>query len=146
MTVSREQTFLDLGLLVAQAWSGVDGVANFAQQLEAQQAQLGLCSQRLENQQAQLHQQQQPLEQHLRAQQAQTALTETALAVVASEVGARPGRTEATPEGGLDAGNGRYPKDPWSGCRGGSDSGPGGGSGPPRGSSGGWPLGTGGGG
>ena len=80
VTVSAERKFSDLGLLVAQTWSGVDGVANFAQQLEAQQAQLALCSQRLESQQAQLHQQQQRLEQHqlrleqhLHAQQAQTA-------------------------------------------------------------------------
>ena len=55
-------------------------MTNFAQQLEAQQAQLACCSQKLEAQQAQLHQQQQHLEQHLHAQQAQTALTQTALA------------------------------------------------------------------
>ena len=78
--VSAERKFSEIDQLVARTWSGVEGVTNFAQQLEAQQAQLARCSQKLEAQQAQLHQQQQHLEQHLHAQQAQTALTQTALA------------------------------------------------------------------
>jgi chromosome segregation ATPase len=121
--VSAERKFSEIDQLVARTWSGVEEVTNFAQQLEAQQAQVARCPQRLETQQAQLHQQQQRLEQHLHAQQAQTALTQTALAVVASEVGARPGRAELISEGSLGAGSGSHLPDPWSCWQGGSGNG-----------------------
>ena len=78
VTTNAEQTFSELGLLVAQTRFGVDGMVKLAQQLDAHQAKLALCAQTLDNQQAHLHQpQQQHLEQRLQAQQAQTTLTQT---------------------------------------------------------------------
>ena len=69
--IGAERKLAEVGALVRQTWSGVDEVASFAHQVEAQQAQVVHYSQKLGSQPAQAHQQQQCTQQPMLGQQTQ---------------------------------------------------------------------------